>query len=73
MKTLSAYWLIAVIASVWTATAYLVPPLGTAAFCVCIVCACLDMGMNGARYAEFAPVNLAGAALALLGSALGTA
>lgn len=60
-----------VFAVIWTVFAYFLPPLGIMAFYACILCALLDIGMNGAADAEFVPINMAGAGLALIGSSLG--
>jgi hypothetical protein len=63
--------LLIVLAIIWFGVAYFVPPLGILVAVIHIVCFFLDAGMNGLRYAEWAPYNVAGAALALVGGLLG--
>lgn len=71
-RTIQGWAALFLVATVWALIAWLVPPLGYAAAITCLVCALFDMGMNGAADAEFAPFNLAGAALAGGGAWLGT-
>jgi hypothetical protein len=59
------------IAAAWMLIAYLAPPLGIVAVFIHIICAFLDIGMNGARDAEFSTANFIGAALAWIGAMLG--
>lgn len=67
-----AGWLtLGIVAALWFLAAWALPPLGYLAAVICLVCTFLDMGMNGARYTEFAPFNLAGAVLALAGAGIG--
>jgi len=60
------------LAFVWLAIAYFLPPLGFLIAVIHIVCFFCDAGMNGMRYAEFAPMNAIGAALMLAGAFLGS-
>ena len=66
------WWIrITIIAVIWTALAWAVPPLGFLAVVLCLFFAVIDIGMNGSRHAEFASVNLAGAILAGIGAEVG--
>lgn len=64
-------WLI-LFAVIWFLVSWAVPPIGVLMCVVCLTCVLIDMGMNGAAYAEFAPYNLAGAVIALAGSGIGS-
>lgn len=66
-------WLVVVTLAVcWVALAYWFPPIGFMVGSLCLVCAFIDMGMNGARYAEFAPFNLTVAAIGFGAGWMGT-
>ncbi len=60
-----------VLAFAWAAVAYLAPPLGMLAAVVCLFCAVIDMGMNGAGGVEYAPSSVAAAVLAFVAASIG--
>jgi hypothetical protein len=59
------------LAFAWAAVAYLAPPIGMLAAVICLFCAIIQMGMNGAGHAEYAPVNVAAAVLAFAAASIG--
>ncbi len=59
------------VAPVWGLVAYLAPPFGMLAGVICLFCAFVDMGMNGAQGADYAPVNVAAASIAFVAAAIG--
>lgn len=50
--------ILAILALAFGTASYCFPPLGVGVGLLCLVCAFIDMGMNGG-HAEFAPINLA--------------
>jgi hypothetical protein len=60
------------LALIWFGIAYMLPPLGFLIAFIHMVCFFLDAGMNGMRYASWAPINVIGAAMMLAGSFLGS-
>lgn len=71
MGRIGAIAALIVIAGLWLGVSYAYPPIGMFACLIHLVCAIFDMMMNGARYAEFAGMNLAGCCLAGGGAWLG--
>lgn len=60
------------LATLWFGIGYALPPIGYFIAVIHIVCFLFDAGMNGLRYAEFAGMNVIGAALMLAGAILGS-
>jgi len=70
-RTLYGWAALGLFGTTWFVVAWALPPFGAFAAVVCLICAIFDMMMNGAAYAEFAPWNLTGTALAGIGASIG--
>lgn len=67
VRKLGGWALLALLAAIWIAMGYFVPPVGMMLVVVHLVCALLDAGMNGWENAEFAHMNLGGCVFAGIG------
>lgn len=67
MKTFLAWLTLAGLAALWFSMGYFLPPVGSMLIFIHVLCLLLDMGMNGAAQAEWAPANLVGAILVGIG------